>query len=402
MFLSVLSCSYGGGHRRVAETIADAWREESGGRAEVVDYFTRFSNPLFDSLTRYGYYQAIRYAPGLQRRFYSFMGRIAPDSRFRRAVNRQGMQAFARYLAESRPDVVCCVHWTFAGTLSDLKAAKRTTVPCLTVITDYVAHGQWIHPHTDQYAVPHELMRDGLRGRGVPAARITVSGLPIEAKFARGVERGTARAELGLRQDVPVVLVMGGAFAGLGRMDDLVRILAGFPRPIQAVVVCANAPRLARRARSAAARSPHPFRVLGYVDNVHELMAASDILMTKAGGVTISEALVSRVPMILYGSIPGHEESNARFLVDQGAAVAAGTPADACEALGDLLSRPDRAEDMRRAALRLGRPDAARAVAAQLARLAAGRRGRGGGESAPRAAPAAGSIPAAPGPRPGA
>ena len=228
MFLSILSCNYGGGHRRVAETIAEAWRSRAAGRVEIVDYFTRFGRPLFDSLTRYGYYQAIRFAPTLQRRFYAYMGRIPPDSHFRRAVNRQGMEPLARYLAESRPDVICCVHWTFAGTLSDLKAAGRTSVPCLTVITDYVAHGQWIHPHIDRYALAHELIADGLRRRGVPAARVTVSGVPIEAKFEREIDGGTIRTDLGLGKDVPVVLVMAGAYAGLGRIDELVRMLAAF------------------------------------------------------------------------------------------------------------------------------------------------------------------------------
>ncbi len=91
MFLSVLSCRYGGGHQRVAETIAAEWTAATGGRADVVDYFARFTSPTFDALTRFWYYQAIRYTPAVQDRFYQYMGRIRPDSRFRRAVNRQGM-----------------------------------------------------------------------------------------------------------------------------------------------------------------------------------------------------------------------------------------------------------------------------------------------------------------------
>jgi processive 1,2-diacylglycerol beta-glucosyltransferase len=386
-FLSILSCSYGGGHRRVAETIAEAWRAQVGGRVEVVDYFTRFGRPLFDSLTRYGYYQTIRFAPGVQRRFYTFMGRIPPDSRFRRAVNRQGMEPFARYLAEARPDVICCVHWTFAGTVSDLRAAGRTTIPSLTVITDYVAHGQWIHPCIDRYAVAHELIGEGLRRRGVPSARIAVSGLPTEVKFGRELDASAIRAELGLRRDIPVVLVMAGAYANLGRIDDVARVLAGFRVPVQPIVVCANAPLLSRRMHAVAAQSRHPFRVLGYADNIHELMAASDVLVTKAGGVTVSEALVRRLPMVLYGSIPGHEESNTRFLVDRGAALAAGTPAEARDALSELLSRPDRIEAMRRSAAALGRPDAARTVVAELVGLAAGGRRRGSPSGAAAEAP---------------
>jgi processive 1,2-diacylglycerol beta-glucosyltransferase len=377
MFLAVLSCGYGGGHRRVAETIAQEWRALTGGRADVIDYFTRFANPAFDSLTRFGYYQTIRFAPALQRRFYHYMGRIRPDSRFRRAVNRTGKTPFARYLADARPDAVCCVHWTFAGTMSELIAEGRTRVPCVTVITDFTAHGQWVFPHIDVYTVAHEALADELHRRGVPPARILPSGIPVERKFAHAPDRAAARARLGLAPGAPVVLVMAGAYAALGRIDDLVRVLALFPMAIQPVVVCANARRLAQRVRAEAARSAHPFRVAGYVDNVEELMAASDVLLTKAGGVTASEALVSRLPLLLYGSIPGHEESNAEFLIAHGAAVAARTPSEVRALLEGLLADPRRLEDMRRAASRLGRPDAGRNVAARLASLAAAHRAAG-------------------------
>lgn len=372
MFLAILSCNYGNGHRRVAEVIAEEWRTQIGGRVEIVDYFTRFANPRFDSLTRFWYYQTIRFAPGLQKRFYDFMGEIRPDSWFRRAVNRTGMDRLHRYLTAERPDAVCCVHWTFTGTMSDLKAAGRTAVPCLTVITDYVVHGEWIHPNVDRYCVPHDALRDGLRRRGVPAGRVIASGVPVERKFDRRCDRAALMARFGLTPGVPVVLVMAGAYAALGRVDDLVGVLARFSRPIQPLVVCANAPRLAQRVRAVGARSPHPFQVFGYVDNVDELMTVSDVLLTKAGGVTVSEAFMKSLPMLVYGSIPGHEESNTEFLVSQGAALAAKTPGDVAEALTELLSRPERLAELRRAAGRLGRPDAARTVVAELARLAAG------------------------------
>ena len=370
MFLSILFANYGHGHRRVGEAIAAEWVEHTGGQVEIVDYFARFTNPVSDAVTRFWYYQVVRFAPKIQGRFYRLMGEIRPDSRFRRAVNRQGMERLDRYLAGARPDVVCCVHWTFAGTMSDLKIAGRTTVPCLTVITDYVSHGEWLHPAVDRYCVPHDLMRDGLLARGIPAERIVVSGLPIERKFQRPLDRDVLMDRLGLTPGVPVILVMAGAYAMLGGVHDVARVLARFPRPIQAVVVCSNAPRLADRIRALGERSPHRFRVFGYVDNVEELMAVSDLLITKAGGVTVSEALAKRLPMLLYRSIPGQEESNAEFLVERGAALAAKTPAEVRVALKELLAHPERLAAMRQVAAGLSRPDAAGVVATHLAQLA--------------------------------
>ncbi len=374
MFLSILFANYGLGHRRVGEAIAAEWVERTGGRAEIVDYFARFTHTMSDAMTRFWYYQIVRFAPKIQGRFYRLMGEIRPDSRFRRAVNRQGMERLSRYLASARPDVVCCVHWTFAGTMSDLKIAGRTAVPCLTVITDYVSHGQWLHPGVDRYCVPHGLMRDGLLARGIPASRIVVSGLPIERKFERQLDRDALRDRLELAPGVPVVLVMAGAYATLGGVHDVARILARFPRPVQALIVCSNAPRLRDRVEALGARSPHRFRVFGYVDNVDELMATSDVLITKAGGVTVTEALAQRLPMLLYRSIPGQEESNARFLVEHGAALAAKTPAEVHAALESLLAHPDRLAAMRRVASELSRPGAAGVVATHLVQLAGGAR----------------------------
>jgi len=374
MFLSILSANYGHGHRRVGEAIAEAWTARTGGRVEIIDYFERFTNPVGEALTKFFYYQTVRFAPKIQARFYRMMGEIRPDSRFRRAVNRHGMGGLAQYLAGERPDVVCCVHWSFTGTMSDLKRAGRTAVPCLTVITDYVSHGEWIHPNVDRYAVSHAVMRDGLLARGVPPQRIVVSGLPVAQKFQHAPDRTALAARLGLTPGVPVILVMAGAYAALGRIDDIVRVLSRFPRPIQALVICANARRLAGRLRAVSVRSPHRMQVFGYVNNVEELMTVSDLLITKAGGVTVTEALAKRLPMLLYGSIPGQEESNTEFLVDQGAVLAADTPAEVERQLERLLADPERLTAMRLVAAGLSRPDAAEVIVAQLAQLAAGPR----------------------------
>jgi processive 1,2-diacylglycerol beta-glucosyltransferase len=370
MQLAILSCNYGGGHKRVAETVAAEW-EARGGRAEIVDYFARFVHPVFDAFTKFSYIQSVKRAPGLYGLFYRVTGEVRPDSPTQRFINRMGMDRLERYLADERPDAVCCVHCTPAGTMSDLRLAGRTTVPCLTVITDYVTHSQWIHPAVDMYCVPNDSVREGLRSRGIPEERIVVSGLPIERKFLRPLDRTALRAQYGLRPDVPVILVMAGAYAMLGGVLDVTRLLAQFPRPIQVLVVCGYDRRLEEQVRARAAGSPHLFHVTGYVDTVEELMAVSDVLVTKAGGVTVSEALVKRLPMLIYRPIPGQEEGNTQFLLQHGAALAPRTPRELGVALEQLLGDPDRLAAMTKAAAALGRPDAAGVVAAQLAGLRA-------------------------------
>jgi processive 1,2-diacylglycerol beta-glucosyltransferase len=375
MLVTILSCNYGGGHKRAGEAIAEEWHARTGGRAEIVDYFARFVHPVFDAVTKFSYIQSVRRAPYMYGLFYKLTGDIQPDSFVQRAINRMGMERLDRYLSDTRPDVVACVHCTPAGTMSDLRSAGRSTVPCLTVITDYVTHSQWIHPYVDSYCVPNDGVRDGLVQRGIPAERITVSGLPIEQKFQRPLDRDALRVRFGLVPGVPVILVMAGAYAMLGGVLDVVRVLAHLPYPLQALVVCGYDRRLEDQVRARAGSSPHPFHVFGYVDNVEELMTVSDLLITKAGGVTVSEALVKRLPMLVYRPIPGQEEGNTRFLLTSGAAFAPRSPAMLRQALEDLLAHPDRLAAMQRTAAGLGRADASRVVVTQLIALGNGRGG---------------------------
>ena len=372
MFLSILSCNYGGGHRRVGVAIASDWEARTGGRAEMVDYFARFVHPVFDAVTKFSYIQSVRRAPIMYGMFYRATGEIKPDSVVQRAINRMGIERLDRYLKVERPDVVCCVHCTPAGTMSDLKIAGRTTVPCATVITDYVTHSQWIHPRVDRYCVPSPSVRDGLLLRGIPGERIADTGIPIERKFLRPLAREPLLRRFGLAPDRPVILVMAGAYAMLGGVGDVVRVLAGLPRPLQALVVCGHDRRMTKQIRTRTAGGPHPFKVFEYVDNVEELMAVSDLLITKAGAVTVSEALARHLPMLIYRPIPGQEESNTEYLLEHGAALAPRTPAMLHDMLETLLADPDRLQAMRWTAAALARPDATEQVVSQLAALASG------------------------------
>ena len=370
MFLTILSCNYGGGHRRVGEAVAAEWEAGTGGRAEIVDYFARFVHPVFDAVTKFSYIQSVRRAPVMYGMFYKATGEIKPDSLVQRAINRMGFERLDQYLRTERPDVVSCVHCTPAGTMSDLHISGRTTVPCLTVITDYVTHSQWIHPGVQRYAVPSPSVRDGLLARGIPPERITATGIPIERKFLRSLDRQALMRKFGLVPGRPTVLVMAGAYAMLGGVGDVVRVLARFPRPLQALVVCGHDRRMTEQVRARGAEGPHPFQVFGYVDNVEELMAVSDLLITKAGAVTVTEALTLRLPMLIYRPIPGQEEGNTAYLLEHGAALAPRTPAMLHEMLEQLLADPVRLQRMRQTASTLARPGATEQVVAQLALLA--------------------------------
>ncbi|MFN3285755.1 MAG: MGDG synthase family glycosyltransferase [bacterium] len=365
----VLSASYGGGHQRVAEVLADAWRRSLPRvRVDVVDFFEQFVNPAVNRLTRSLYVRSVRHAPRLWGAFYYATGNIRPDSPTQRFINRLGKARLLVYLRQRCPHVVVSVHPTPAGSLSELKGEGKASQPSAVVLTDYAVHSQWIHPHVDLYCVASEEVRAGLTDRGVPASRIRVTGIPVDPAFAQPVDRAQVAGRLGVDPSRTTVLVMAGAYAMLGGILDVHRALSALPQPVQAVFVCGRDEALVARLRQRSRRRPD-FHVYGFVSNVHEWMAVADLLVTKAGGITVSEALVRELPMVIYRPIPGQEEWNTRMLVASGAARVARDPGELRRVVAQLVSDPAALESMRAAARRIRRPRAAEEAAEAITQL---------------------------------
>jgi len=365
----VLSASYGGGHQRVAEVLEATWRRSLPQvQVEVVDFFERFVNPAVNRLTRTLYVRSVRHAPRLWGAFYYATGNIPPDSAAQRLINRLGKARLLAHLREHGPHLVVSVHPTPAGSLSELKGEGKASQPSAVVLTDYAVHSQWIHPHVDLYCVASEEVRAGLVDLGVPAQRIRVTGIPVDPAFAEPLDRREVARRLGLEPARTTVLVMAGAYAMLGGILEVHRVLLTLPHRVQAVFVCGRDQALVERLRQRSRRRPD-FHVHGFVSNVHEWMAAADLLVTKAGGITVSEALVRELPMVIYRPIPGQEEWNTRMLVTAGAAHVARGPEELARVLERLLADPAALESMRAAARRVRRPNAAREAAEAILQL---------------------------------
>jgi processive 1,2-diacylglycerol beta-glucosyltransferase len=359
----ILSASYGGGHQRVAEVIEQVCRDTTpSARVEVIDFFEAFVNPALSHVTRSLYINSVRHAPSLWGAFYYATGNIRPDSPTQKMINRLGRRRLATYIRDHRPDAVVHTHPTPAGVMSDLKAASMVARPSAVVITDYAIHSQWIHPHVERYCVATEEVRAGLVDRGILPERITVTGIPIDPVFASPLDRAETARRLGLDPTRTTVLVMAGAYAMLGGVVDVHRVLMQSPRRVQAVFICGRDPGLVNRLRQRSRRRPE-VHVHGFVNNVHEWMSVADLLVTKAGGITVSEALAKELPMVVYRPIPGQEDWNTRTVAGAGAAKVARDPDDLARVLETVLADPGELDAMRRAAQALKRPDAAHDVA---------------------------------------
>lgn len=364
----ILSTSFGAGHVRAAEALRDACRElDPEGRVEIVDFLRTF-NRYLSRVAEEAYYAMTKHTPRMYKFFYEVESMSA--ARLARVETRLGRGMLRRILDDIQPDCVVSTHFLPAGVLDRL--GKRVKVPQGVCLTDYESHPLWLYPRVDAYFVAHAAMRKELTAAGVAPERIHVTGIPIKAEFGAAHDREALRQRLLSRADLPLVLVASGG-RGIGPLLEILSALDQVEVPVQAAVVAGRNPVLVRRLREFARGLRVPTQVLGFVENIHEWMASADLMVGKAGGLSVSEAIAANLPMVIVRPTPGQEEGNTDYLTWHGAAIHLPDLEDLGPALNLLLSTPGRLTDMRRAAARIARPNAAREVVQTMLDLAAQR-----------------------------
>ena len=357
----ILTASYGSGHNRVAQTLATEF-EQAGATARVVDHFRELVHPVFDDASRSLYYAILRRTPLLWGAAYWLGDQLSVSSPLLAGLNRLGMRKLRRLMLAERPDHVVSVHPTPVAALSQLRARGLAIPPHTTIFTDFVAHTQWIYPSVDRYCVPAEEIAHDLMARGVPRERVVITGIPVGTEFSLPADRAAARLALGLSPRLPVLLFMDGSGGGFGRLEDATRKVLEMEEPLQALVVTGREERLEARLRQLAAGRESRVKVFGFVDNIRQLMAAADFLVTKAGGLTLGEALAADLPVISFGSLPGQEARNERFATMAGVALVARSDAQLHRVIVAALRDPVLLRNIRDRVRLYRRPQASRTI----------------------------------------
>lgn len=361
----ILAARYGDGHLRAAKAVAlELMQSDPNPSLGLLDYY-RFVNPRLDNGIRWAYLSSVRFAPGLWRMFYTSTQRIDPGSSAQRFLNHIGLNRFYQAIKDNPPDVIVSTYPTAAGVVSSLKRRGLIEAANFAVMTDYSVHSQWIHPGIDRYFVGSDDMKTALVERGLSEDRIVVSGIPVDERFRLPVEESRVRMELGVG-DEPVVLFMGGAYMPQHQFAEVLAAIDRAPTPHATVVIAGRAGQRQAIAESYRSRSVNKLVVLDYVDNVHELMAVASMLVSKAGGLTTTEALCRGLPVVIYRPIPGQEDANADFLVRRGVGIRAHHESEVGTMVERLLASPWQLKAMARQARQLGHPEAAETVAAHV------------------------------------
>jgi processive 1,2-diacylglycerol beta-glucosyltransferase len=381
----IATVTAGGGHLQAAAALDEAWTtaypSDEVKRVDLLDLVPKVQRKFYAE----GYVKLIAHAPELYELFFNRTDnpkRLRELSTLRRRFAEHTNRKFVGLVNQFKPDVVLCTHFLPLEVLGSLKnrtpstrAAERSArhhpyVVC--VVTDFEAHALWMEPGVDLYCVAAEETKARLVARKVNAESVVVTGIPIGGRFSQPIDAAVVRRRRGLRDDLPTVLVLGGGF-GMGPVAEILESLDSIEREFQIVVVAGRNADLRRELAVQDRR--HPTHVLGFVTNMHEMMAVADLIVTKPGGLTTAEALALGKPLCILNPIPGQEAANSDFLLERGAAAKVNRVEVLPFRVGRLLGSP-KLKEMAACARALGRPDAAAAVCEATARARAEGRSR--------------------------
>ena len=358
----ILSTSAGTGHVRAAEALAKAFAEDP--RVEAVENADalKFTNKLFRDFYSKLYIQLVKSAPQVLGWLYKSSDEPWKGDEVRLRLDRLNTQPLVKFIRKFRPDIIVCTHFMPAGIISHLIAKGKLDAHLSVVVTDLDMHAMWLSRIFHRYFVAIDETRAHLEALGLPAERITVSGIPIDPIFAVPVDKRATRLAYRLDPDKTTLLLSAGAL-GVSPTEIAVARLMQLKHETQTIVICGRNEELQARVAGIVGANNPRFKILGYSDKMHELMKISDLFIGKPGGLTTSEALACGLPMVIISPIPGQEERNSDHLLEDGAAVKCNEMTTVPYKIDTLLDDPARLESMRRAAQKLGRPDAARTIA---------------------------------------
>lgn len=321
-----------------------------------------YTNPLVEKVINKTYMGVIKNRPEVWEYLYDNPKVFRNISKLRELIHRFNSGKLKTLLDDFKPDVIACTQAFPCGMVADYKTSFGLDIPLIGVLTDCAPHSYWIFDSVDYYVVHSEATMNKLIENGISRERIRIFGIPIDPKFANKLNMGSIIAKLGIDENIPTILIMGGG-QGLGPIPEIVFSLNKINRPIQMLIVAGTNGRLFNwlesRSRNFRVRS----FIFGYAPNIDEFMSVATLIITKPGGLTISEAMSKDLPMMIIRPIPGQEAKNTEYLLKEGAAIKADLPRDVGILTEALLNQPVKLKQMRQNARRIAKPNSAIEIA---------------------------------------
>jgi processive 1,2-diacylglycerol beta-glucosyltransferase len=357
----IFTAPYGNGHRSASDAVSDYIKENYKGYIEVrvIDYFETLT-PVLARFAAWLYKKLIQYWPTGWRLFFNLTNLLSHTAIFQ-PVNLIGLAKARSFLKAYKPDIVLSLYPLCEQVASALK--REFNYFSAVVITDFGAHNQWVHPDTDLYFAAADKVKEDIINLGVPHERIEVTGIPVRMPFRLMTSRDVMRGKYRLQDCFTILLTSGGD--GMNWMKTLCQNLAILP--VKLLVLCGTNKGLFTKIKklSHAFSNIHPFNYAA-PEIMAELMTASDLMIGKAGGLTVSEALCKGLPMLFYRPTPGQEDYNVEFLINKGAAMLTKDLNDIITKTKSLIKQPDYLKELKANTIPLGKPSASEEICKRL------------------------------------
>ena len=364
----IIYSPFGSGHLSASKALAAALRAEDSKHVVVVeDIFEHVGSTLRSTVSSI-YEQLSEKAPLLYEAYYEStdvdeFSFATTSNLLTDALYTPFLLGLHKFIERVNPDAIVCTQQFPLAVVSFLKQQDRLHKPLFVVVTDFMVHASWIAPEVDAYFVAHPQTGYVLERRGVSAERIHVTGIPIKLEVTESKTRNDMRVAHGLPLDRPVISAFGGGIEPKRVRLLVERMLEEAQTPSLLVTVSGRNQDLAAALRPLKSGKFMELHKEGMINYVDDLVVASDVVISKAGGLIISEVLARNTPMIIIDPIPGQEEWNADFVAGSGAGIQLRMPEMVPPATLALLDDPERLAAMRRQAKRMGRPYAAQEIA---------------------------------------
>jgi len=358
MKVIVTYASAGAGHFKAAEAIYNCFKTSYKDVDVVMADALRWSLRFFKISYLYGYSFLVRHLRCLWRLGFwltSFSAFCAVSRLIAKILNRIQTRGFAKFLEEENADFIISTHFLCSEIAGHLKIRQKIKSKVISVITDFGVHPFWLSEGIDYYIVGSDITMNRLKSEGVNQDNIKVLGIPVGAEFLAEYSKIDLCHKFNLNNNEFTCLIFTGSF-GIGQIEEIVEALH---TDVQIIVVTARNQRLYKKLKN---KNYPSVRVFGFIDNIHELMAVSDIIITKPGGLSIAESLVMKLFPIFISPIPGQEEENIRVMAEYGVGIEAKDAKCIKNIILDFKNNPDKLKEAKNRIEKIRKPFATKAI----------------------------------------
>jgi processive 1,2-diacylglycerol beta-glucosyltransferase len=350
--IMILTASYGDGHLQASKALKQGFLDQRIDQVQIIDLMKE-AHPLLNTISTSLYVKSTQ-VPKFGWDYYGWSYYLTRDTNhdvsWSKYFNILGKKKLKEKIDQHRPDVIINT-FPFGAAPA---MGRELGIPIYTVITDFALHARWIHPDIHKYFVATEELKNELIVKGVTQQRIEVSGIPIRQAFVNYKSSNHNQFLNQLSPDKKTILILAGSYGVLKNIDEMARALSEIS-DCQIVIVCGRNQKLEQNLNSHYAEHPN-VHIFGFIENIHELMSISYCIVTKAGGLTLSEAIALKIPLFIYKPIAGQEKENAIFLSEKRVASISDNSEELVEKIRRFLSKEAYSEEIkcRMAALQKG------------------------------------------------